>query len=88
MTSFGRPNTFAEFRDLVSQYDQPADWRLGQTAFNLLAEFKPRLTSKLVLEAPGSDPFYVDELLERFWVWTEQHWDHEELDPSQVSDSW
>lgn len=64
--------TFEEFRKYVEEHRHDLDWRRGQTAFNLLAQARPRIAAVVPAEA---DPFYLDERLPAFWLFVEQHWD-------------
>ena len=58
------PNEHVDFSDylegVVVGAVQFKNWRIGQTAFNLLAEVRPDLAGRV--RASDLDPFYADHL--------------------------
>lgn len=68
--------TFEEFVARVAdeQVRHP-EWRVGQTAFNVLWKLRPELAEQVrVTEA---NPYYLDDRLPAFYEWLEQHWEDE-----------
>jgi hypothetical protein len=67
---------FSQFTDYINGFsgERPQDQRLGQWAFNLLAEAYPKIANQI--RATKYDPFYVDNkmpvflcrLLEKFVI--------------------
>lgn len=50
-----------------------AELRVGQVAFNSLYETRPELAN--AVRATPLDPFHMDERLDEFFAYVEEHWD-------------
>ncbi len=57
---------------VVQQFEDNPSWRLGQTYFNVLREYKPGLAAKV--HASPYDPFYDDSKLPGFFEFVVLHW--------------
>lgn len=67
------PKTYGMFRhDLSVLSRRNPNQRAGQLAYNTLADYKPELA--LELNGTALDPFHLDERLEDFFMWVEEHW--------------
>lgn len=65
---------FGTFRRLVElEAHRHPEWRMGQTAYNLLRALRPDLSDQ-VLGDPDLDPFYVNQKLPAFWSFVEGQW--------------
>lgn len=50
----------------------PDNWRMGQTAFNVLVNVRPDLSEQV--RGTDLDPFYKDDRLLAFYQWVEENW--------------
>lgn len=67
--------TFNEYvAEVTRQHTENRNWRLGQTYFNVLYEFRPDLSEQI--RATKLDPFYLTESSELLVVlaWIKSHW--------------
>ena len=66
--------TFEDYTKAVdkAQAKHP-EWRLGQTAFNVLWELRPDLSEQV--RATEIDPFHSTARLPQFFAWVQERWD-------------
>lgn len=66
---------FNEFVVAADEYSQSRlpDWRIGQSAFNLLYRVRPDLAE--MLRGSDFDPFYKNENLAAFYSFVMRQWD-------------
>lgn len=65
--------TFEEFVLSVADVERPSHIRVGQHAFNMLFDVKPKLAEKI--RGTDYDPFYFDTKLDKFWEFVGENWD-------------
>lgn len=65
--------TFGDYCTLVAKTShEQRTWRIGQTAFNVLADVRPDLAERV--RGTNLDPFHVTQRVPKFYEWTEAHW--------------
>jgi hypothetical protein len=68
-------STFEDFVSAVVHYynvNAPADWRVGQCAFNLLVKVRPDIAE--LLRGSDFDPFNDDSRLSDFYDFVMRYW--------------
>lgn len=66
--------SMAEYLRIVATVSaRTADWRAGQTYFNVLTEVKPALAEKV--RGSMVDPFHQDSRIADFLVFISDQWD-------------
>jgi len=58
--------------EVINKYEREGDWRLGQTYFNVLTEFNPRLAEQV--RGSALDPFYQDIRIVEFLAFVGENW--------------
>jgi hypothetical protein len=55
------------------QFEEYGGWRMGQTHWNVLVEFRPELAERL--HGTELDPFYSDNVIPQYLRFIFENWD-------------